>query len=279
MPGRLVKYYFSRLNLIATYKDKKEYLKLGLNTEKFIENYGYLWGFCDIGEAKTKYGDFLYGFLVKYKSEKEEEIILPESHLLSEERAKNRVEAKARFILHVKSGLITYHPVGGQIEKDIFCDRFVDIFQAAYENMFVNVEIQTIEEQYKIFEAIKNFKYISKVDIYLHPSNPSNAERWKRIDERLKKLEVTGYRENYENKQKEKSLKIIEDDDITSKITMADDGYGEAAITGLYGDDVKTISTKDNPVNDQAPGDEATAEEVLEILDPTIGKIFDRYIK
>jgi hypothetical protein len=144
--------------------------------------------------------------------------------------------------------------------------------------MFVNAEIQTIEEEYKIFEAIKRFKFISKVSVYLHPSNPSNRERWRGIDERIKDLGASSYREKIEGKTDGGGLKIVDDEELTSKISMADDGYGKAEITGIMDDEKRTISTKDNPLSALAPNDDEPPEAIIQTLSPTIKSIFGRFL-
>lgn len=279
MPNRSIRYYFGRLNLVATYPDKREFLLKGLRTSKFVEHRGYKWGFFEASELQTEFGAFLHGYLVKYRSETDEEVAVPETHKLSDEAIANRVVAKSRFFLHIESGLIAYHPVGNQIENRAFCERFVQIFHDALDNLFVNAEIQSIEEQFKIFEAIRRFKSISRVFVYLHPSNPSNTERWEKIDKRLKKLGASSFHEQYEGKPDGDGLDIIEDEELTSKISMADDGYGKADVTGDMDGEIRTVSTKDNPITALAPNDEEPPENVMQKLTSPIRNIFNRFVR
>jgi len=279
MPNKPVRYYFGRLNLIATFKDRREFILGGLRTDKFIERRNFIWGFFDIKEINTNQGLFIHGYLVKYRPESELEVALPEKHKLGEVTAPNLVEAKSRFFLHIESGLIVYHPVGGQIENDVFCERFIEIFHEALDKFFVNAEIQAIEERFQVLEIIKKFKSISKVEIYLHPSNPNLSDLWKDIDQRLKTLSATSYKEVYENDKKESTLNVADDSEIRGKVAMAEDGYGKASVTGELEGEVKTVSTKDNPITALAPGDEEEPEKVLESLDESLRRIFQRFIK
>ncbi len=144
--------------------------------------------------------------------------------------------------------------------------------------MFVNAEIQSIEEEYKIFEAIRAFQKIQRLHIYLHPSNPSNRDVWRRTDDRLKNVGASNYYEHYDADPLLGNLNIIDDEDINSKITMADDGYGKADITGIIDGEIKTISTKDNPISTQAPGDDNPPITVLNRLLEKIQTIFRRFI-
>ena len=43
-------YYFGRLNFIAAYQNKKEFLFKGLSTEEPLKIYDFNWGFFDIVE-------------------------------------------------------------------------------------------------------------------------------------------------------------------------------------------------------------------------------------
>jgi len=275
--SREITYYFGRLNLIAHYEDKKEFLLRALKTTKIWEYKDTNWGFFDISEIDSKLGTFIHGYLVKYSNNFKEEIANPETHSIEEQQIKNYVIAKCRFFLHIDSGLISYHPVGTIISKETFKKRFCELFEHSLENMFVSAEIQSIDEEEKIFEAIRKFKKIIKLQIYLHPSNPSNRERWKKTDERLKELGVAKYKEHYEADESDGNLNIIDDEDIYSKITMADDGYGQASVTGDLEGERKTIKTGDNPVIAKAPSDYLEASKVLEILMLKIKEIFDRF--
>jgi len=278
LPDRTIKYYFGRLNLIAVFDNKREFLLKALKTNKILQYRGYNWGFFDIVELESEFGNFFHGYLVKYKPEFTEEVANPDTHSLENQSIDNFVVAKSRFFLHIKSGIITYHPVGNIISRETFVERFCKLFEFSLDNMFVNAEIQSIEEEYKIFEVIKSFSKIKRLDIYLHPSNPSNRDRWQRTDDRLKNLGAASYSEHYEADPEIGNLNIVEDEDINSKISMADDGYGKADITGEIDGELRTISTSDNPISTQAPNDEVEAPSVLERLLIKIQDIFNRFI-
>lgn len=277
MSSRDIKYYFGRLNLFAVFDDKEKFLLNALNSKKALEYRGFKWGFFEILELKTKLNKFIHGYLVKYKPEFSEEVANPDTHNLEDQSIENFVVAKSRFFIHIKSGVIAYHPDGNNISREHFVERFCRLFEFALDNMFVNAEIQAIEEDYKIFDIIKSFKTIQRLHIYLHPSNPSNRDRWRRTDERLKKIGVIKYSEHYDADLRIGNLNILDDEDINNKITMADDGYGKADVTGYIDGELKTVSTSDNPLSMQAPSDEETPENVLKILLEKVITIFSRF--
>src|SRR5690348_4857251 len=191
MPRR-VRYYFGRFNLIGHYDNKQEYVISGLRSPAVVRSRGQHWQFFEVAPIESEMGLFQSGYLGKYKPRTEEEIAVPLAQKLDDQTIENLVVAKARFFLHLASGLIAYHPVGSQITREQFRRRFAEVFEAAKENFFVNAEIQSVQEGETIRDAIKGFSAIRSIDIYLHPSNPSLRDVWKRTDERLKELHAAG---------------------------------------------------------------------------------------
>jgi hypothetical protein len=276
-----VRYFFGRLNLIPTQEPRRkiELVRDALSHNTTIERRGVVWGFYQVRELETSLGGVTHGYLVKYKPHTQEEIAVPETRELDEQTINNRVSAKARFFLHVSSGLIAYHSFGREIRRDTFCDRFAHLFEEALGNFFVDAEILTIDEQWRIFEVLRRFRRISKVSIYLHPANPDLTEVTRNIQNRLKKLEADVYIEKYEAAASKVGLNVVEDPEINSKISMAADGYGRAEVTGTIDGEELTVSTANNPVTAISGGDDVPAEAVFEHLTPTIRRVFSRYDK
>ena len=149
----------------------------------------------------------LTGFLVKYKPSAEEEIVVPVRHALEDKAIENRVTAKSRFFLHAESGLIAYHPAGSQIPRKLFTTRFVEVFELALQNFFVNAEIQSIEEQFKFMDELRAFAAVHQVSIYLHPSNPSSRDIWRDLDQRIRAINSSSYKEKYEIERRRGTLR------------------------------------------------------------------------
>jgi hypothetical protein len=278
-PPREVRYVFGRLNLIAAYQDKKEFLFKGLRTDNVIQARGFGWGFAESGELHSEQGLFLTGLLVKYRPEATDEVFDPKTHVLGDKQVENKVIAKARFFLHVKSGLIAYRVIGAVINDQSFRGHFKKLFEEAHENLLVDVEIQSIDERSQIFEAIRRLDSISRVVVVLHPSNPNNAELWRSTDDRLKKLEAGSYREQIDAKRGGPGLKIEGDKEVKGKITMAADGYGKADVTGQVAGKAKTVSTQRKPVSAAAPSDDEAPDRILKGLGPSMKEIFGRFEK
>jgi hypothetical protein len=259
------------------YKNKKEFLFKGLSTEEPLRIYDFNWGFFDVEDFSDDTEEYFTGYLAKYKPVTEEETADEELHRINLEEARKRITAKSRFFLHVESGLIVYHPVGRMIGRQQFSHNFCKLFEKGHENFFVSAEIQSIDEEYRILDIIKQLEYISKVSFYLHPSNPSPGI-WKDVDDRLKKLAASLYKEEYVGTQG-KPLNILNDQDFNSKLNMAVDGYGEAEITGNLDGQEKTIRTSDNPVSAKSTYEDEDPKSVFDDLRKAITYIFNRFIK
>jgi hypothetical protein len=92
VPLRQVRYVFGRLNVIATYDNKHDFLLKGLHTGKVINVRDFGWGLAEISQLKdAQYGSFLTGLLVKYRPETKEEVFDPKTHKLGDEEIDNKV--------------------------------------------------------------------------------------------------------------------------------------------------------------------------------------------
>jgi hypothetical protein len=277
MDNRQVRYFFGRLNIVAQRSDIRGLLTDGLQREALVSHRGLQWGFFQLATISSGLGDFVHGFLVKYKSRTEEEVAVPETREIYDQTVENRIRAKARFFLHISSHVIAYRPFGREISRVVFANRFKELFEANLDRFFVDAEIFPIDEERRLHEAIRHFQRVSRVRVFLHPSNPSNRDIWKRVDQRLRSLEVASYREEYEADPKSRGLGLTEDREIASKIAMAEDGYGTVQIVGDADGEKRTVSTRDAPVIASAPQDDQPPEVVLERLSLTVKRILDRF--
>jgi hypothetical protein len=275
-------YLFGRLNLVAAYEDYEAKRKLvirGLHSKTEVEIRNVLWSFLDVGETRDDDERYAFGYLVKYRRVTEEEVARPDLGSIGDTPVENLIVAKSRFFLHLQSGVIAFHPIGNQIEANVFCDRFKRVFEKEFEGFFIAAEIQIIQEQYKIFEVLSDFETVTKVQLSLHPSNPNLSEMWKDIDKDFKNKGVDSYTEIYEAGKKSPTLNIVNDKNVRGKIAMAEDGYGKAAVTGKLKGKTKTVTTRDNPVSAQARSEQFTAREVLDDLLSVFKLIFSRFLK
>jgi hypothetical protein len=278
---RSVTYLFGRLNIIAPESDKLTIYSTALRqSAPALRHRLHRWGFSDVVLVQDDdLGDFYEGYLVKFKDQESVEVVDTEARMIEDESVHNLVAAHSRFFLHLGSGIIAYHPVGTQISGPAFVMRFAELVEHAFDNFFISAEILPINEPEVLAEAIRRFDRIDHLSIYLHPSNPSNRQLWRRIDERLQAMNAIDYREEYHGKGSEGGLKPEIDKSIGRKIAMAEDGYGHAEFTGMRKGKRRTVSTRSSPLSAAAPGDATPSSSVLKALSDSFHSVLGRFNK
>lgn len=215
---------------------------------------------------------------MKFRPSEPSEVVDVEARAIEGQEFRDRVRAKSRFFLHVKSGIIAYQAFKEVTDK-VFKKTFCELLEKAYDNLFVDAEIQTINHEVSFFDSLERLESISKVTVYLHPSNPSNREIWRRQDERFHELELQTYKEEYRIKENSNGNRAKNDEEIRSKLHMASDGYGEATIVGKFQGETQEISTGDNPVRCNVEVDdeeEPSPKKIMAQIVPTFKSIFKR---
>jgi Domain of unknown function (DUF4747) len=272
-----VTYCFSRLNLLANYTDKEQFLLESMSSGA-TRYRNYEWAFTDIEKLEYSGENFITGFLVKYQELGEEEVVNTESMAVGQAEVPNLITGKSRFFLHIKSGLVVYNTQGSIISQEAFENRFSEIIEKYNQGIFIEAIMYTVQEEVDFSEMFAQFKSIKKISLVLHPSNPNFRNRWKGYDDRIKAIGATEYKENYITKKEEGTLKP--DTEIEDKIVMAQDGYGTASASGIKNDGEEgTISTSNNPSTAQAPGNEERPDIIVSFLWIKISAIFNRFNK
>jgi hypothetical protein len=222
-------------------------------------------------------GRFYGGFLTKYKEYDEVEVVDPEARAIADESVDNLVVAHSRFLLHVPSGLVAYHPVGTRISAAAFQTRFCLLVENALNEVFFSAEILPINQLEMFQEALRKFTRIDRLSIYLHPSNPSNRQPWRRVDERLQAMNVSQYQEVYRGNPAKGGLKPEADKSILRKIVMTEDGYGRTEAIGIIDGKPHKASTQRQPLSAPAPNDAAPGATVLRALANSFTSILKRF--
>lgn len=275
-----IRYFFGRVNIFPhkVFEEKRALLVEGLQAGVSLITHGIRWRIFNVQTIENDVGEFVHGYLGRYKDEGEVEVAIPERSLIDIQTVANLVSARAQFFIHVRSGLIAYHVVPKLIRPEIFRTRFTHLLIKGNGDFFIDADIESVEEPFRLTQEIQRFERIVEVRIKLHPSNPVNRELWKRQDERLKKLRVSKYREYYEAKEANApGLQVSDDPEINSKIAMAEDGYGFAVVRGEIRGEKHQVSTSDNPVIATAPSDPDPPKYTLEVLKATFARILERF--
>jgi hypothetical protein len=256
------RFLFARLNILAEYEDKRAFLLKGLTGHQTRKVRSHLWAFFEV-EEMTDFPEYLTGYLTKLKPLYAEEIGNLETHLLGTADVTNLAVAKSRFFLHVRTGIIAYHVISNHVTRPVFEEQFARLFEEGHQKFFVSAELQTIEARESFMKALAAMERIVFLKIELHPTNPSFDEIYRTIDERLKRLHAKSYREEIAAARDGPGLEVRDDDDVSRKVTMAEDGYGRAEAVGTRNGKRATVATSQNPVSTQADTRERTAGQIL----------------
>jgi hypothetical protein len=276
---RPVTYFFARLILVGRYTEtlasKRDLIGQALSADSVVEHHSYLWKFLEVAQFRDDDGGgYFTGFLAKFRSEDVERV---EGAHVGVAPVEDKIAAKARFILHVRSGIIAYHPVRQGISMTSFERRFAELFQRGLGNLFIDVGVVRLIDETTIWAAIEKFTRIDRFDVTIHPTNPDYREVYRDIDEHLKALRAAKMTQTIVARDAgEKAgagLDVAGDRDSRAKITMAADGYGEASVTGVMDGRKRTVSTRQTPVAVQGPSDVAPPGDALDAVAPTIARL------
>lgn len=239
-------FFFSRFRLnqdFKVYYDKTLAIYDAIDGKFPIEYRKDNFKFVNMDLIKEGSINYITGRIVKYKLEQSLDVIEEGSSEISEVVVKNKILATSKFIIRPEEGIIAFEDIPSYIPKDTFPRIFEDLFKANNEKQ-LTITISPITDENAFFTRIKEIKEIKRVVISLVPSNPSNRDVWKEMDEKLKKDNITNYKEIQENKSPNGSIKI--DEETKSKLHMSEDGYGKSQVQGVDKDgDFITVSTKD----------------------------------
>lgn len=275
----MAKLYFSRYH-ISTGKDlsdKLDFILIGLRNDASNSDRGFLYKFfnCEIVEFNGT--EYVAGELVKYNPDESEDVVDDETMTIKSANIHNRVVARAKYIIDPTSSVLMHFEVPNLISINTFRKKFSTLFEQNHDNFFTEFSISPIKEQYSFIEKIKTFKSVKRIAITLFPSNPSYADRWKSIDERLRRNEIDKLREIQETKKPNASIKV--DEETESKFMMSEDGYGECDAYGISENgEEKRISTKDRQknVNTNMPNEMDKAIDILQNVTETLKDIIKR---
>jgi hypothetical protein len=271
-----VQYYFGRLNLITwvTKEKKKEYILGSLKSNATIFERGFHWGFFDVESISLGDDVYIYGLLVKYTPQSIEEVVDEINKCLKTTDIYDKMISKNEFFLHLNSGILAYH-TDYKCNSNLFKRQFAKIIEEANNNIFVNAEIISIDDETKIFDAIMNFDKVQRISLELHPSNPSNRELWKKTDDKIRNLNAQKYYEYYVGED----LHIADNHEVYGNVVMACDGYGKATVIGIKSNKKLKVSTDKMPISQYA-GRTIRVEnksEILSQLTSTFKKVLERF--
>jgi hypothetical protein len=259
------RFLFARLNLIAQYEDKAQFVRAGLQSNQLRRVREHLWGFFEV-EGVDGHAEYLTGYLAKVRPQNAEEVGDLVARSFAMTTVENRAIAKSRFFLHVPTGLLAYQYVSSHIEQRTFEEQFARLFEEGYKQFFVTADVLTVEERANFLDAIRTFDRVQTLSVSLHPTNPHFSEVYRAIDERLKAIDAKDYRETIAADPNGPGLRVTEDSDIRSKAMMAEDGYGKLSASGTRNGRSVQASTSENPITTSVDVRDRSPSQILSEL-------------
>jgi len=271
-------FYFGRLNLSkGLYRGKKSIIDL-LNHGFILKKLNINYGIFDLVFLKhDELGNIITGKLVKYQDFKEENVIVKDA-AIGLINVPGVILGNCEFYLLEKTHLIAYNPYGKIISSESFCKIFSEIIIGGNDSFLIDAIIHPVVEEFQFLEFLKSMQLLKKFTVSLVPSNPNNRDLWKAMDERLRNMNVTKYKETLEG-DKNKGLKI---DELTeSKIYMAEDGYGKATAEGISrdGTDITISTNKKESIIKKRIDSETSRDQKISTLKIVFDKINERFTK
>ncbi|MGX7687030.1 DUF4747 family protein [Flectobacillus roseus] len=272
------KLLFARYTIVSAtaIQNKITFLIKGLENVQKITANNLIYRFTEVEPISIDETTFITGFLVKYKPEDEEEVYNELTDSIQKESVPNKIQGRARFLIHPSSSIIIFKETPGNFSSKLFIDKFCTLFERNHGGFLVEMYIETIKEQYSFLEKLNSFQRIEKIEMTLFPSNPNHGEMWKDVDIKLRNNNISKYKEIQENK---KNTSIIVDNETKSKILMAEDGYGATKASGIneHGRPDK-ISTNRNEKTISIPivNQIDNAKEIITLVSNTLSEVISR---
>lgn len=270
-----ITFYFSRyhFNIELNTEQKLAHLIKGLENRASVVSYNFKYKISDIETISEDGQKYIVGTLVKYSPLASNESIDEETGEIIETESKNKVIAKAKFIIHPASSQIIHSAIVNHISNSTFADIFSKLFTInnGYDDKKKIISISAINTEYSFVEQVKLLKKIKRIDITVVPSNPHYSEEWESIDKDLKERNISLYRETQESKS---NKGIVIDDETNAKFLMTEDGYGNSTVLGEneFGN-LNTISTKQKDRQERLPVDVDDKTKSGNLLKKFISKI------
>lgn len=243
-------YQFARLHLIrSNSKSFEEFLLEAFSKPVHVTKGNFRFMVANYKHLDFKGNAYIYGELFKYKHLLENEVINEKTKEVKVEDVEFGIVATSKFFIHCGSNIIAFRPVSGRISAQQVYTHLADLIEEGHNRFFVSAEIDPIIEEIRISDFINSLISIQKIFVDVRPTNPSNREVYKELDERLHRLEVEREQRTVSARSGGFNIEELRKDEIFQSIYMATDGYGVASVTGVSeSGEIVTLNTDDSPV-------------------------------
>lgn len=223
----------------------------GLKEENTVATRAFLYHFknVDVFELDYKNGHerIIYGELFKAKLSSSHDVLNKKTLDYKPEVIDEKFSSSRFTIFRDLSIVFTSN---ARLDSDLFKSIFRQLYQINTEELFSQIEIHYRKEDFDIFEKIKLFARLIKVElINIRKSNPSPRPTFKKIEAFLEREKTDVFSGKFESESKEGLARDIESH-IMSGISIADSAYGDSIIMGQNPNGgIEKIRLSDNRIN------------------------------
>lgn len=247
------------------------------------------WTITDIVDYRNEPLPYIFGKLSKYAKDGHVKVIDEVNRSQVKADTPNLLEASSPFVYLPNYSGIAFQYVWNGIQEDVFPRRFKTIIEAAYDNFFVNCDIDSVSDYRAFTSRLKKLERFIEFSASVYPPNPLFGRLWGSLNDYIVSRNASEITIK-EQTSKPKGLisniielmeRIIEQplfqpdkipDIGDAAILMAADGYGRGKVVGIEkGEEViiKTSDTQKSFLHSKEP----IAEELAIKADAKFAKI------
>jgi hypothetical protein len=252
-------YYLGRVVKINL--DQKQLMNAIVNAP--IVNIGrFDWTITDVKDCRDDEVPYLFGKMSKYAKEGHAKVIDEIQKSQVEADVPNLLEASSPFIYLPEFSGIAFLHVWNGIEVKTFPRRFKSIVQAAFDNFFIDCDIEPISDYRAFTSKLKKLQGVTELSVTVYPPNPNFGRLWSSLNDyvetrnatKVAVKEQTSKPEGIKTNIIELMDRIMDSPDYEPQevpaigdaaILMAADGYGKGKVVGVENGEEVVIRTRD----------------------------------
>jgi len=222
----------------------------------------FAWAITDVIDKRGDNLPYLFGHLSKFSLEGQVTKVNISKRSQIDESAENLLIASSPFIYLPNYSGIAYLHVWNQIQEEVFPKRFKAIIEAAYDNFFVECNIEPISDYSTFVSKLREIDQFIEISANINPPNPLFGRLWGSLKDYVEKRnasELSIKEITTNNRGLSTNIIVLMDGilenpqfspetppDITdTALLMAADGYGNGKVIGRHNGEERIIRTSD----------------------------------
>lgn len=268
------KFQFGRLNLIyGTAETKTQFITRSILTQVTVPYRGFKYRVME--PQLFEDGAFLYGKMVKYRDENAK-VVDEDLNQLEDVVVPDEARAETPFIIGFDESIVAYHPIPSRISESQFRTILRLLVGAANEGVMTDLYVELLTRENAVDQIWQEFDVVTRLSFRVHPTNPSNWDDIRDIDEELKEAGAQELKVELSNEKGLDKNGVVRTNYFRG-LKMVEEGYGRAVLDGLVNLVRKTIEIGNrSPEVHYLPMGE-TPEELFERLRPFILMLSERH--